>query len=128
VTIELRRAPSTTRSFLCAAFPIPVFGETGKAISSVLPDARSAHVPARKPSAIAEQHDKRRPLELLRMLHERIEAWMLQQTRVAAPEQAPAGLRVILAACEERLTVLPLSTPKGGKARRIHRPSWGVPS
>ncbi len=36
-----------------------------------------------KPSATAEKHYTVRPLDLLRMHHERIEAWMLEQAGVA---------------------------------------------
>ncbi len=32
-----------------------------------------------KPSATAEKHHKMRPLELLRLHHERIEPWVLEQ-------------------------------------------------
>lgn len=46
-----------------------------------------------KPSATAEKHYKRRPLDLLRVHHERIEAWILQQAGVQFA--VPAGLRQI---------------------------------
>lgn len=36
-----------------------------------------------KPSATAKKHYTVRPLNLLRMHHERIEAWMLEQAGVA---------------------------------------------
>lgn len=35
-----------------------------------------------KPSATAERHDKVRPLDLLRVHHERIEAWILEQAGI----------------------------------------------
>ena len=41
-----------------------------------------AQIQGHKPSAIAEKHYRVRPLDLLRMWHERIEAWMLEQARV----------------------------------------------
>lgn len=57
-----------------------------------------AQIQGHKPSATAEKHYKRRPLDLLRVHHERIEAWILEQAGVrfdakAAP--AAAGLRVV---------------------------------
>lgn len=41
-----------------------------------------AQIQGHKPSAIAEKHYKRRPVDLLRMYHERLEAWMLEEARV----------------------------------------------
>ena len=50
-----------------------------------------------KPSATAEKHYKVRPLDLQRMWHTRIEAWILEQAGVEfVPEQT--GLRVVSAA------------------------------
>jgi integrase len=42
-----------------------------------------AQIQGHKPSAIAEKHYRRRPLDLLRMWHDRIEAWMLEQAGIA---------------------------------------------
>lgn len=42
-----------------------------------------AQIQGHKPSAIAEKHYKRRPIDLLRMHHEKFEAWMLEQGSVA---------------------------------------------
>jgi len=55
-----------------------------------------AQIQGHKPSATAEKHYKVRPLELLRVHHERIEAWILEQAGVtfdAAVE--PGKLRVV---------------------------------
>ena len=41
-----------------------------------------AQIMGHKPSATAEKHYKRRPLDLLRMHHERIEAWILEEAGV----------------------------------------------
>lgn len=38
-----------------------------------------AQIMGHKPSAIAEKHYRRRPIDLLRMWHDQIEAWMLEQ-------------------------------------------------
>lgn len=43
-----------------------------------------AQIMGHKPSAIAEKHYRRRPIDLLRMWHDKIEAWMLEQTRMNA--------------------------------------------
>jgi integrase len=42
-----------------------------------------AQIQGHKPSAIAEKHYKRRPIDLLRMHHEKLEAWMLEEGNVA---------------------------------------------
>jgi integrase len=41
-----------------------------------------AQIQGHKPSAIAEKHYRRRPLDLLRMWHDKIEAWVLGQARI----------------------------------------------
>lgn len=59
-----------------------------------------AQIQGHKPSATAEKHYKRRPLDLLRVHHERIEAWILEQAGVHFDAKAaPAGgLTVVSAA------------------------------
>lgn len=47
-----------------------------------MPSGVSAQIMGHKPSAIAEKHYRRRPLDLLRMWHTKIEAWMLEQAQV----------------------------------------------
>lgn len=63
-----------------------------------VPTGIVAQIQGHKPSALAEKHYRRRPLDLLRMWHARIEAWMLEQAGIRfEPEQA-TGLKVITAA------------------------------
>jgi len=55
-----------------------------------------AQIQGHKPSATAEKHYKVRPLELLRVHHERIEAWILEQAGVTFDAKAaPGSLRVV---------------------------------
>lgn len=56
-----------------------------------------AQIQGHKPSATAEKHYRRRPLDLLRMWHTRIEAWILEQAGIQQPkpEEAAKGLRVV---------------------------------
>ena len=55
-----------------------------------------AQIQGHKPSATAEKHYTVRPLELLRVHHERIEAWMLEQAGIVFDAQAaPGALRVV---------------------------------
>ena len=55
-----------------------------------------AQIQGHKPSATAEKHYKRRPLDLLRVHHERIEAWILEQAGVQFDATtAPDALRVV---------------------------------
>ncbi len=55
-----------------------------------------AQIQGHKPSATAEKHYTVRPLELLRLHHERIEAWILEQAGIAFdPKAVPSGLRVV---------------------------------
>jgi hypothetical protein len=55
-----------------------------------------AQIMGHKPSATAEKHYTVRPLDLLRVHHERIEAWILEQAGVQFDAQAaPGALRVV---------------------------------
>lgn len=55
-----------------------------------------AQIMGHKPSAIAEKHYRRRPLDLLRQWHIKLEAWMLEQAGVNFAPAAPS-LRVVAA-------------------------------
>jgi integrase len=55
-----------------------------------------AQIQGHKPSATAEKHYKVRPLELLRVHHERIEGWILEQAGIVFDTKAAGGaLRVV---------------------------------
>src|SRR5450830_1740961 len=55
-----------------------------------------AQIQGHKPSATAEKHYTVRPLELLRVHHERIEAWILEQAGIVFDAKAASGaLRVV---------------------------------
>ena len=62
-----------------------------------MPSGISAQIMGHKPSALAEKHYRRRPLDLLRMWHGKIEAWILEQAGIDFMPVAP-GLRVVTAA------------------------------
>ncbi|WP_035552993.1 integrase family protein [Burkholderia sp. 9120] len=51
-----------------------------------------AQIQGHKPSAIAEKHYRRRPLDLLRMWHDKIEAWMLEQARIAVDQNVDGAI------------------------------------
>lgn len=53
-----------------------------------------AQIMGHKPSAIAEKHYIRRPLDLLRMWHTKIEGWILEQAHLNFVPVAPA-LRMV---------------------------------
>lgn len=48
-----------------------------------------AQIQGHKPSALAEKHYRRRPLDLLRQWHTRIEAWMLEQAGIEFDSTQP---------------------------------------
>lgn len=54
-----------------------------------------AQIMGHKPSAIAEKHYRRRPLDLLRLWHTRIEAWLIEQAGIPQPEENAEGLRLV---------------------------------
>jgi integrase len=58
-----------------------------------------AQIQGHKPSAIAEKHYRVRPLDLLRLWHQRIETWILDEAGIAVPkaEGATPALRAVSA-------------------------------
>jgi hypothetical protein len=50
-----------------------------------------AQIQGHKPSAIAEKHYRRRPLDLLRIWHEKLEAWILEQAGIPFKAQPRTG-------------------------------------
>ena len=62
-----------------------------------VPSGISAQIMGHKPSALAEKHYRRRPLDLLRKWHDQIEAWILEQAGVSFVPAEP-GLRIISSA------------------------------
>ena len=60
-----------------------------------VPAGIAAQIMGHKPSAIAEKHYIRRPLDLLRMWHTKIEAWILEQARIPQPDENKDGLQIV---------------------------------
>ena len=54
-----------------------------------------AQIQGHKPSATAEKHYTVRPLDLLRVHHERIEAWVLEQAGVPMPQESGQVLQLV---------------------------------
>ena len=63
-----------------------------------VPSGISAQIMGHKPSAIAEKHYRRRPLDLLRSWHDKIEAWMLEQAGIEFKAQEPGKLEAVKSA------------------------------
>ena len=61
-----------------------------------IPAGVVAQLMGHKPSATAEKHYTVRPLDLLRVHHEKIEAWILEQAGIEFEAQtAPSALRAV---------------------------------
>ena len=95
------RAPGTTRPLLplacrrslCTACAAP-FGTLAEWVEC--PVGVVAQIQGHKPSATAEKRYRRRPLDLLRMWHVKIEGWILEQAGIEQPgDELSAGLRVV---------------------------------
>ncbi len=54
-----------------------------------------AEIMGHKPKATAERHYRVRPVELLRLWHTRIEAWMLEQAGIEQPAKSAQRLEVV---------------------------------
>lgn len=60
------------------------------------PAGIAAQIQGHKPQGVREQNYIRRPLDLLRMWHVKIEAWVLKQAGIEfEPEQSLQGLRIV---------------------------------
>lgn len=59
------------------------------------PAGISAQIMGHKPSAIAEKHYRRRPIDLLRAWHTKIEKFILDEAGIPQPKQGEKCLRVI---------------------------------
>ena len=59
-----------------------------------MPAGIAAQIQGHAPQGVREQHYIRRPLDLLRMWHVKIEAWILEQAGIEFVPVA-AGLRVV---------------------------------
>jgi hypothetical protein len=53
-----------------------------------VPTGVVAQIMGHKPSAIAEKHYRRRPLDLLRSWHVKIEAWILEQAGICSSKRS----------------------------------------
>lgn len=60
-----------------------------------VPGGISAQIQGHAPQGVREQNYIRRPLDLLRVHHEKIEAWILEQGGVTFDATAPAGLHLV---------------------------------
>ena len=60
-----------------------------------IPAGIVAQIQGHKPSATAEKHYKRRPLDLLRLHHERIEHWILEQAGISKAGQNRTSLGLV---------------------------------
>ena len=60
-----------------------------------LPAGIVAQIMGHKPSATAEKHYRRRPLDLLHMWHTKLEAWILEQAGIEFEAEQEPVLRVV---------------------------------
>ncbi len=60
-----------------------------------VPAGIAAQLMGHKPSATAEKHYRARPLDLLRVWANKIEAWILEQAGVEQPKAGETGLRLV---------------------------------
>jgi len=69
-----------------------------------MPTGVVAQIMGHKPSATAEKHYRRRPLDLLRQWHGKLEAWILAEAGIAQPAEAQATRLRVVAEQPARLT------------------------
>ena len=94
--------PAHKRALMNAVLPDLTLHGLRRSIGSLAewtetPAGVVAQIMGHKPSAIAEKHYRRRPLDLLRTWHVKIEAWILKQA-VIKFEPVKAGLRAVATA------------------------------
>ena len=102
-TLSIPRAPHTAACAVAGIEGLTLHGlrRSFKSLTEWLeiPAGVVAQIMGHKPSATAEKHYTVRPLDLLRVHHERIEAWILEQAVIVFDAKAaPGALRVVQAA------------------------------
>ena len=102
-TLSIPRAPHTAACAVAGIEGLTLHGlrRSFKSLTEWLeiPAGVVAQIMGHKPSATAEKHYTVRPLDLLRVHHERIEAWVLEQAGIVFDAKAaPGALRVVAAA------------------------------
>ena len=102
-TLSIPRAPHTAACAVAGIEGLTLHGlrRSFKSLTEWLeiPAGVVAQIMGHKPSATAEKHYTVRPLDLLRVHHERIEAWILEQAGIVFDAKAaPGALRVVQAA------------------------------
>ena len=101
-TLSIPRAPHNAACAVAGIEGLTLHGlrRSFKSLTEWLeiPAGVVAQIMGHKPSATAEKHSTARPLDLLRVHHERIEAWILEQAGIAFDAKAASGaLRVVAA-------------------------------
>ena len=101
-TLSIPRAPHTAACAVAGIEGLTLHGlrRSFKSLTEWLeiPAGVVAQIMGHKPSATADKHYTVRPLDLLRVHHERIEAWILEQAGIAFDAKAaPGALRVVAA-------------------------------
>ena len=99
-TLSIPRAPHNAACAVAGIEGLTLHGlrRSFKSLTEWLeiPAGVVAQIMGHKPSATAEKHYTVRPLDLLRVHHERIEAWILEQAGIAFDAKAaPGALRVV---------------------------------
>ncbi len=99
-TLSIPRTPHTAACAVAGIEGLTLHGlrRSFKSLTEWLeiPAGVVAQIMGHKPSATAEKHYTVRPLDLLRVHHEKIEAWILEQAGVQFDAQAaPGALRVV---------------------------------
>ena len=102
-TLSIPRAPHNAACAVAGIEGLTLHGlrRSFKSLTEWLeiPAGVVAQIMGHKPSATAEKHYTVRPLDLLRVHHERIEAWVLEQAGIVFDAKAaPGALRVVQAA------------------------------
>ena len=102
-TLSIPRAPHNAACAVAGIEGLTLHGlrRSFKSLTEWLeiPAGVVAQIMGHKPSATAEKHYTVRPLDLLRVHHERIEAWILEQAGIVFDAKAaPGALRVVATA------------------------------
>ena len=59
------------------------------------PTGISAQIMGHKPSALAEKHYRKRPIDLLRQWHSKIEKFILDEAGIPQPKEGTKSLRLV---------------------------------
>jgi hypothetical protein len=79
-----------------SSYGLMISGDMLQRTESIANEVGRYQIQGHEPSATAEKHYKKRPIDLLRMWHVKIEKWILEQAGIEQPENVEENVNLKL--------------------------------